>query len=90
MPKGVKPWHEKIDTILRMEPPTNVKELCSFLGIVTYYRDMWPRCSHILAPLTSLLKVKEFHWGSKQQKAFSEMKAVMASNAILVYPDPWV
>ena len=64
-----------------MEPPTNVKELCSFLGMVTCYRDVWPRCSHIFAPLTSLLKVKEFHW---QQKAFSEM---MASHAILVHPD---
>ena len=55
--------------------------------MVTHHRDMWPCCSHILAPLTSLLKVKEFCWGSKQQKAFSEMKALMASDAILVYPN---
>ena len=26
-PEGVKPWHKKIDAILRMRAPTNVKEL---------------------------------------------------------------
>ena len=48
---------------------------------------MWPCCSHILAPLTSLLKVKEFQWGPKQQKAFNKMKALMATYAVLVHPD---
>ena len=59
-PEGVKPWRKKINAILHVEPPTDIKELHSFLGMVMHCRDMWPHCSHILAPLTSLLKVKEF------------------------------
>ena len=86
-PEGVKPWRKKIDAVLRMQPPKNVKELRSFLGMVTYYRDMWPRRSHVLAPLTSLLKRKDFHWGPDQQRAFQEMRALMATDAMLVYPD---
>ena len=86
-PEGVKPWRKKIDAILCMEAPTNVKELRSFLGMVTYYRDMWPRRSHVLAPLTALIKTKTFKWGPEQDRAFKEMKALMASDAILVYPD---
>ena len=86
-PEGVKPWRKKIDAILRMRAPTNVKELRSFLGMVTYYRDMWPRRSHILAPLTSLIKTKVFVWGPDQQRAFDEMRALMASDAMLVFPD---
>jgi hypothetical protein len=72
-PTGVKPWCKKIDAILRMRAPTNIKELCSFLGMVTYYHYMWPRCAHILALLTVLIKSKEFKWGPNQQKAFDEM-----------------
>ena len=86
-PSGIKPWKKKIDAILRMEAPTNLKELRSFLGMVTYYRDMWPRRSHILAPLTALTKTKNFVWGEAQNRAFHEMRALLATDAILVYPD---
>lgn len=88
-PSGIKPWSKKVDSIIAMKPPTSVKELRSFLGLVTYYRDMWPRRSHILAPLTDLLKLKKgtFAWPDSCQKAFEEMKAMVSTDALLAYPD---
>ena len=56
-PRGIKLYPKKIKAILAMQTPKNMKQLCAFLGIVTYYRDMWPLCSHIFAPLTNLLKI---------------------------------
>ena len=86
-PHGVKPLRKKIQGILDMEEPTNIGQLRSFLGMVTYYRDMWPRRSHILAPLTELIGTKTFKWGDEQRKAFKEMKALIAKDTLLAYPD---
>jgi len=38
--RGIKPQQKKVQAILTLKPPNNVKELRHFLGIVQYYRDM--------------------------------------------------
>ncbi len=52
---GIKPQSNKVQTILAIKPPTGVKQLRHFLGMVQYYRDLWARWSDMLAPLTSLV-----------------------------------
>ena len=56
-PRGIKPWRKKIDAILRMDCPCSIREVRKFIGAVTYYRDMYPHRSHILAPLTAMTKL---------------------------------
>jgi hypothetical protein len=75
-PVGLKPWRKKIQAILDMEAPQTISQLRSFIGLVTYYRSMWPRWSHIFAPLTELTGAKKFHWLPKHQEAFEAMKAM--------------
>ena len=55
---GVKPINRKIEAITNMKPPTSQREAWKFIGVVNYYRDMWPRRSHALAPLTILTSIK--------------------------------
>ncbi len=52
---GIKPQSNKVQAILVIQLPTNVKEVGHFLGMVQYCSDLWARRSEILAPLTSLV-----------------------------------
>jgi hypothetical protein len=52
---GIKPQNNKVQAILAIKPPTGVKQLRHFLGMVQYYRDLWARRSDMLAPLTTLV-----------------------------------
>ena len=86
-PRGLKPWSKKVRSIMALTPPTNMKQLRSFIGTVTYYQDMWPHRSHILAPLTEMTGTKQFYWTPRQQQAFDQMKAIIAKETMLYYPD---
>jgi hypothetical protein len=41
--EGIKPQPKKVQAILALSPPNNVKELRHFLGMVQYYRDICGR-----------------------------------------------
>jgi hypothetical protein len=86
-PKGLKPWRKKIDPIISMQPPQTVKQLRSFIAAVTFYHDMFPKCSHLLAPLTDQVGKKNINWTPTCQKAFDSVKALLAKDAFLKYPD---
>ena len=73
---------------MRIDEPRNRKELRSFIGIVNYYRDMWIRRSHVLAPLSVLTTTKsKWKWEAKHSAAFATAKKIMARETMLIYPD---
>ena len=88
-PTGLKPWRKKIDAILWLQRPCTVKDLRSFIGAVTYYRTMFPKCAHILAPLTALTSQKfgNVAWSAECQDAFNTIKVILSSDVLLHYPD---
>jgi hypothetical protein len=73
--EGIQPVTKKIEAIQNIAPPRNRRELRKFIGIVNYYRDMWIRQSHVLAPLATLTsKSTKWRWGEREQWAFDKMK----------------
>jgi hypothetical protein len=69
--------------------------------MVQYYRDMWAKCSEMLAPLFDVVgecgetkttrknkvKKKPWHWDSIHQIAFDNVKSTIAKEVVLAYPD---
>ena len=87
---GIKPQPKKIEAILKIARPSTVKDVRSFLGMVQYYRDIWQKRSHILAPLTELTggkKKKKFEWNESCEKAFVTTKELLAKDVMLAYPN---
>jgi hypothetical protein len=90
-----------VQAILALNPPNNVKELRHFLGMVQYYQDMWARRSEMLTPLTDLVeecremkttrmnktKKKPWQWDLIHQQGFDNVKAAIAKETVLAYPD---
>ncbi len=97
---GIKPQPKKVQVILMLNLPNNIKELRHFLRMVQYYRDMWARRKEMLAPLTDLEgecretkttrmnnKKKPWRWDPTHQQVFDNVKAAIAKETVLAYPD---
>ena len=50
--EDIKPDPKKVQGIIDLGRPSKKTEARALIGIFKYYIDMWPRQSHILAPLT--------------------------------------
>ena len=86
--EGVRPTLKKVEAIRRLSVPDTRKKLRSFIGMVNYYRDMWPKRSENLAPLSALTSSKvKWEWTAEHQKAFETMKILIAKETLLTYPD---
>jgi hypothetical protein len=86
--EGISPTTNKVNAISNIATPINKKELRAFIGMVNYYRNMWIRRSHVLAPLAALTsKTAKWVWGAEEQKAFDTMKRIISKEVLLAYPD---
>jgi len=57
--EGIKPQLEKIQGILNMQRPSTQKDVHHFVGMVNFYRDLFPKRAETLTPLTDLCGLKK-------------------------------
>ena len=87
--EGLKPQDSKIQAVLQTERPSNVKEMKSFLGLVSYCSKFVPQFATISEPLRKLTRKNEtFRWEKEQQNAFETLKDAMTSAEVMAYYDP--
>ena len=86
--EGIKPSQKKIEAIINLKEPTNVKEVRMFMGMINFYRRFFDKFAVRIEPITRLLKKDvAFEWKEEQQKAWKEIKEQLKKQAILSHPD---
>lgn len=87
--EGIKPNPKTIESVLSWKIPENVKEVQSYLGLCSYYRQYIENFSHVAAPLTKLTKKNvKFVWDESCQTAYELLKEKLCSAPILAFPRP--
>ena len=100
---GITPLPERVAAINKVPPPTTIKELQSFLGMVNYYRRFIPHAAEHLFHLFGCLKgrstnkkhrkhqvklPKTLNWTQECQASFDAIKSALASATLLHHPIP--
>jgi hypothetical protein len=82
--EGIKIDPKKICTKQDWEPPSNLKDLCTFLGFANFYHCFISNYSYIVQLLTFLTcKGVPFTWSMEQQIVFDTLKATFTSAPVL-------
>lgn len=90
---GITPLPDKVQAILEYPPPTSIRSLRRFLGLVNFYRRFIPTCSTLLQPLEALLSTSQAEsaalpWDTVADQAFAAVKTKLAQATLLHHPSP--
>ncbi|XP_076034586.1 uncharacterized protein LOC143021180 [Oratosquilla oratoria] len=86
----LQPQPDKVEALCRVPPPSTKKLLCSFLGMVGFYKMFIPQAADYTGPLSNLPRktVREpLPWTEELQSLFNHLKLVLSSNPVLRLPD---
>lgn len=86
--KGVSTDNKNIEAMRNWSSPTNVRQVCGFLGLAGYYRKFVCKFGLISRPLTDLLKKQSvFVWTEEKEESFQALKKALVTAPVLALPD---
>ena len=84
----IKPFRNRIEAILKLEPPKMPKGCRSFAGMVNFLSMFCPELQKLLKPIYDLTrKGRNLIWGKEQQGAFQEIKRRLVKAPVLHMPN---
>ncbi|GBN70479.1 Retrovirus-related Pol polyprotein from transposon 412, partial [Araneus ventricosus] len=79
----------KVAAVEKFPIPQNIADVCSFLGISSYYRRFIKNFANVARPLQELLKKDaKFAWESPQKRSFATLKKSLIGHPILGHFQP--
>ncbi len=90
---GIQPLAAKVAAITKLQPPTTVRDLQRYLGMLNYYRRFLPAAAHVLKPLSDVLRgnvarSKQLTWSLEMTVSFAASKRLLVDTVPLAHPDP--
>jgi len=85
--EGIKIDPNRVNAILKLDPPRSRKEIQSFLGKVNFVRRFIPNFAEIVKNITKMLKKgADFKWTLEAKKYFEEIKKELTQAPVLISP----
>ncbi|UYV76686.1 K02A2.6-like, partial [Cordylochernes scorpioides] len=83
---GIYPLEDKLDSIKKCPKPSNISELKSFLGMLSFYSKFVRNLSIQANPLFSLLKRSyNWNWKNEHDQAFEKCKNLISTKTCLTH-----
>lgn len=87
--ESLKPVPEKVNAVLKIPKPDNVKAVRRLCGFVNYLARFLPKLSDVMEPLRQLTcKEAIWQWKHEHEEAFSHIKKMVTTVPLLKYYDP--
>ena len=87
--EGLKPDPEKVRAIVEMPRPKDRSDILRLNGMVNYLSRFLPQLSDVMKPLRDLThKDAAWCWDDLQEKAWNDVKTLIASASVLAYYKP--
>ena len=87
--EGLKPDPQKVKAITEMPRPEKPEDVSRLNGMVNYLSRFLPNLSNVMKPLRDLThKDVEWCWSDAQERAWSEVKSLIASAPVLTFYKP--
>ena len=80
---------KKTEEISKIKPPSNTDEVCTFLGLLNYYRRFIPAFTDLMHSIQKLLKKNvKVEWSEECDKVFRMAKEKLMGDPIVYHLNP--
>ena len=86
--EGIKIDPKRIDGILQINHPRNIKELQSFIGKINFLRRFIANLAEPIRNITNMMKKEQgVKWTLEAKKSFELVKQALTKTPVLISPD---
>lgn len=87
--EGISKTDDKIQSVSSFPTPRNVKDVKSFLGMVSFYGRFFPNLPTLANPLYNLTKnTVPFIWNQECEQSFQNIKKEIILDRVLIHSNP--